>query len=51
MVIVAPFVLSSHVKDASPGPLIDVTNLPTPRKFLDAAQYSAGSLSGKFFIL
>uniref|UniRef100_A0A8D2DPY3 Exocyst complex component Sec8 n=1 Tax=Sciurus vulgaris TaxID=55149 RepID=A0A8D2DPY3_SCIVU len=32
--------LSSHVKDASPGPLIDVTNLPTPRKFLDAAQYS-----------
>ncbi|XP_047416306.1 exocyst complex component 4 [Sciurus carolinensis] len=32
--------LSSHVKDASPGPLMDVTNLPTPRKFLDAAQYS-----------
>nr|XP_020024914.1 exocyst complex component 4-like [Castor canadensis] len=39
--------MSSHVKDASPGPLIDVTNLPTPRKFLDAAQYSAGSLSVK----
>ncbi|KAM5255687.1 exocyst complex component 4 [Ctenodactylus gundi] len=38
--------LSSHVKDASPGPLMDVTNLPTPRKFLDAAQYStAGSSS------
>ncbi|KAM6152366.1 exocyst complex component 4 [Erethizon dorsatum] len=35
--------MSSHVKDTSPGPLIDVTNLPTPRKFLDAAQYSAGN--------
>ncbi|KAG8515677.1 Exocyst complex component 4, partial [Galemys pyrenaicus] len=32
--------LSSHMKDASPVPLIDVTNLPTPRKFLDASQYS-----------
>ncbi|XP_027805911.2 exocyst complex component 4 isoform X1 [Marmota flaviventris] len=40
--------MSSHVKDASPGPLIDVTNLPTPRKFLDAAQYSTpGSSSVK----
>ncbi|XP_004626596.1 exocyst complex component 4 [Octodon degus] len=35
--------MSSHVKDTSPGPLIDVTNLPTPRKFLDVAQYSGGS--------
>uniref|UniRef100_A0A0P6K6F7 Exocyst complex component Sec8 n=1 Tax=Heterocephalus glaber TaxID=10181 RepID=A0A0P6K6F7_HETGA len=36
--------MSTHVKDTSPGPLIDVTNLPTPRKFLDTAQYStAGS--------
>ncbi|KAM4874577.1 exocyst complex component 4 [Thomomys bottae] len=33
--------MSSHVKDVSPGPLMDVTNLPTPRKFLDAAQFSA----------
>uniref|UniRef100_I3N9G1 Exocyst complex component Sec8 n=1 Tax=Ictidomys tridecemlineatus TaxID=43179 RepID=I3N9G1_ICTTR len=40
--------MSSHVKDASPGPLIDVTNLPTPRKFLDATQYSTpGSSSVK----
>ncbi|XP_003467926.2 exocyst complex component 4 [Cavia porcellus] len=37
--------MSSHVKDTSPGPLIDVTNLPTPRKFLDAAQYSAAGSS------
>ncbi|XP_062054765.1 exocyst complex component 4 isoform X1 [Lepus europaeus] len=40
--------MSSLVKDASPVPLIDVTNLPTPRKFLDAAQYStAGSSSAR----
>ncbi|XP_075414800.1 exocyst complex component 4 [Tenrec ecaudatus] len=32
--------VSSLVKDTSPGPLIDVTNLPTPRRFLDASQYS-----------
>ena len=28
------------MKDASPVPLLDVTNLPTPRKFLDTSQYS-----------
>ncbi|XP_006145053.1 exocyst complex component 4 [Tupaia chinensis] len=40
--------MSSLVKDASPVPLIDVTNLPTPRKFLDTSQYStAGSSSVK----
>ncbi|XP_037369292.2 exocyst complex component 4 [Talpa occidentalis] len=40
--------MSSHMKDASPVPLIDVTNLPTPRKFLDASQYSTpGSSSVK----
>ncbi|XP_051007719.1 exocyst complex component 4 [Acomys russatus] len=40
--------MSSHGKDVSPGPLIEVTNIPTPRKFLDAAQYStAGSSSGR----
>ncbi|XP_037692060.1 exocyst complex component 4 isoform X1 [Choloepus didactylus] len=33
--------MSSLVKDASPVPLIDVTNLPTPRKFLDTSQYAA----------
>ncbi|XP_052029362.1 exocyst complex component 4 isoform X1 [Apodemus sylvaticus] len=33
--------MSSHGKDASPSPLIDVSNIPTPRKFLDATQYSA----------
>ncbi|XP_015414885.1 PREDICTED: exocyst complex component 4, partial [Myotis davidii] len=32
--------ISTLVKDASPIPLIDVTNLPTPRKFLDTSQYS-----------
>ncbi|XP_006088392.3 exocyst complex component 4 isoform X1 [Myotis lucifugus] len=32
--------MSTLVKDASPIPLIDVTNLPTPRKFLDTSQYS-----------
>ncbi|XP_006887201.1 PREDICTED: exocyst complex component 4 [Elephantulus edwardii] len=32
--------LSSLVKDASPGPLIDVTNLSTPRKFLETSQFS-----------
>ncbi|KAM9650641.1 exocyst complex component 4 isoform 3-T3 [Trichechus inunguis] len=37
---------SSLVKDASPGPLIDVTNLPTPRKFLDTSQYSTPGSSG-----
>ncbi|XP_074123989.1 LOW QUALITY PROTEIN: exocyst complex component 4 [Sminthopsis crassicaudata] len=31
--------MSSLVKDASPVPLIDVTNMPTPRKFLDASQF------------
>lgn len=37
---------SSLVKDASPMPLIDVTNLPTPRKFLDTSQFSTpGSTS------
>ncbi|XP_004677114.1 PREDICTED: exocyst complex component 4 [Condylura cristata] len=40
--------MSSHMKDASPVPLIDVTNLPTPRKFLDGSQYSTpGSSSVK----
>ncbi|KAM9216457.1 exocyst complex component 4 [Dugong dugon] len=37
---------SSLVKDASPGPLIDVTNLPTTRKFLDTSQYSTPGSSG-----
>ncbi|XP_058153356.1 exocyst complex component 4 [Dasypus novemcinctus] len=32
--------MSSLVKDASPVPLIDVTNLPTPRKFLETSQFS-----------
>ncbi|XP_005609470.2 exocyst complex component 4 isoform X2 [Equus caballus] len=40
--------MSSLVKDASPVPLIDVTNLPTPRKFLETSQYSTpGSSSVK----
>ncbi|XP_077626842.1 exocyst complex component 4 isoform X1 [Crocuta crocuta] len=40
--------VSSLIKDASPVPLIDVTNLPTPRKFLDTSQYSTpGSSSVK----
>ncbi|XP_062956410.1 exocyst complex component 4 isoform X1 [Cynocephalus volans] len=40
--------MSSLVKDASPVPLIDVTNLPTPRKFLDTSQYSiTGSSSAR----
>ncbi|XP_064343415.1 exocyst complex component 4 isoform X2 [Camelus dromedarius] len=40
--------MSSLVKDASPVPLIDVTNLPTPRKFLDTSQFSTpGSSSVK----
>lgn len=40
--------MSSLVKDASPVPLLDVTNLPTPRKFLDTSQYSTpGSSSVK----
>lgn len=52
MVTSAYFPHSSHGKDASPGPLIDVTNIPTPRKFLDASQYSAaGNSSGKLFFL
>ncbi|XP_067391025.1 exocyst complex component 4 isoform X1 [Emydura macquarii macquarii] len=32
--------ISSLVKDASPVPLIDVTNLSAPWKFLDASQFS-----------
>ncbi|XP_037021690.2 exocyst complex component 4 [Artibeus jamaicensis] len=32
--------MSALVKDTPPVPLIDVTNLPTPRKFLDTSQYS-----------
>ncbi|XP_074831865.1 exocyst complex component 4 [Carettochelys insculpta] len=32
--------ISSLVKDASAIPLIDMANLPTPRKFLDASQFS-----------
>ncbi|XP_059789337.1 exocyst complex component 4 [Balaenoptera ricei] len=32
--------MSSLVKDTSPVPLLDVTNVPTPRKFLDTSQYS-----------
>ncbi|KAM9277337.1 exocyst complex component 4 [Cariama cristata] len=32
--------ISSLVKDASPVPLMDVTNLPTPRKFLETSQFS-----------
>lgn len=52
MVTAACFPHSSHGKDASPGPLIDVTNISTPRKFLDPTQYStAGSSSGKLFLL
>ncbi|XP_059964300.1 exocyst complex component 4 [Mesoplodon densirostris] len=40
--------MSSLVKDASPVPLLDVTNIPTPRKFLDTSQYSTpGSSSVK----
>ncbi|XP_048357433.1 exocyst complex component 4-like [Sphaerodactylus townsendi] len=40
--------LSSLVKDASPVPLLDVTNLSTPRKFLDSSQFSTpGNSSGK----
>ncbi|XP_072506219.1 exocyst complex component 4 isoform X2 [Notamacropus eugenii] len=31
--------MSSLVKDASPVPLLDVTNMPTPRKFLDTSQF------------
>lgn len=52
VVTAACFPHSSHGKDASPGPLIDVSNISTPRKFLDATQYSAaGSSSGKLFLL
>ncbi|KAM6293465.1 exocyst complex component 4 [Porphyrio hochstetteri] len=32
--------MSSLVKDASPVPLMDVTNLSTPRKFLEASQFT-----------
>ncbi|KAF6085788.1 exocyst complex component 4 [Phyllostomus discolor] len=40
--------MSALVKDAPPVPLIDVTNLPAPRKFLDTSQYSTpGSSSGR----
>lgn len=40
--------ISSLVKDVSPMPLIDVTNLPTPRTFLDSSQFSTpGSSSVK----
>ncbi|XP_022365943.1 exocyst complex component 4 [Enhydra lutris kenyoni] len=40
--------VSSLIKDASPVPLIDVTNLPTPRKFLDTSQFSTpGSSSAR----
>lgn len=50
-VTTATFPSSTLVKDASPIPLIDVTNLPTPRKFLDTSQYSTpGSSSGKCLI-
>ncbi|KAM6320796.1 exocyst complex component 4 [Aegotheles albertisi] len=37
--------ISSLVKDASPVPLMDVTNLSTPRKFLETSQFSTGSTS------
>uniref|UniRef100_G1KTI7 Exocyst complex component Sec8 n=1 Tax=Anolis carolinensis TaxID=28377 RepID=G1KTI7_ANOCA len=38
----------SSLKDASPGPLLDVTNLSTPRKFLDASQFGTpGNTSGR----
>ncbi|XP_060052576.1 exocyst complex component 4 [Erinaceus europaeus] len=40
--------ISSFAKDASPSPLIDVTNLATPRKFLDTSQFSTpGSSNAK----
>ncbi|XP_050181185.1 exocyst complex component 4 [Myiozetetes cayanensis] len=32
--------IGSLVKDASPVPLLDVTNLSTPRKFLETSQFS-----------
>ncbi|XP_030313402.1 exocyst complex component 4 isoform X1 [Calypte anna] len=38
--------ISSLVKDASPVPLMDVTNLSTPRKFLETSQFGTpGSTS------
>ncbi|XP_041113722.1 exocyst complex component 4-like isoform X2 [Polyodon spathula] len=38
--------VSLSTKDTSPIPLIDVSNLSTPRKFLDASQYNTpGSVS------
>ncbi|XP_009996405.1 PREDICTED: exocyst complex component 4 [Chaetura pelagica] len=38
--------VSSYVKDASPVPLMDVTNLSTPRKFLETSQFGTpGSAS------
>uniref|UniRef100_G1KTK2 Exocyst complex component Sec8 n=1 Tax=Anolis carolinensis TaxID=28377 RepID=G1KTK2_ANOCA len=41
----------SSLKDASPGPLLDVTNLSTPRKFLDASQFGTpGNTSGECLI-
>ncbi|XP_060101994.1 exocyst complex component 4 [Heteronotia binoei] len=40
--------ISSLVKDSSPVPLLDVTNLSTPRKFLDSSQFGTpGNSSGK----
>ncbi|XP_055979981.1 exocyst complex component 4 isoform X1 [Sorex fumeus] len=40
--------MSSLVKDVSPMPLIDVTNLPTSRTFLDGSQFStSGSSSAR----
>ncbi|XP_066489566.1 exocyst complex component 4 isoform X2 [Tiliqua scincoides] len=37
--------ISSFLKDASPLPLLDVTNLSTPRKFLDSSQFSTVGIS------
>lgn len=37
------------MKDASPVPLLDVTNLSTPRKFLETSQFSTpGSSSSEY---
>ncbi|KAJ6651064.1 hypothetical protein lerEdw1_001139, partial [Lerista edwardsae] len=38
--------ISSLLKDASPVPLLDVTNLSTPRKFLESSQFSTLGISG-----
>uniref|UniRef100_A0A8C3NSA0 Exocyst complex component Sec8 n=1 Tax=Cyanoderma ruficeps TaxID=181631 RepID=A0A8C3NSA0_9PASS len=41
--------LGSLVKDPSPVPLMDVTNLSTPRKFLETSQFSTpGSSSSEY---